>query len=81
VASKQEILTDRKQKQDPSGETPEKKIGSSTIEEQVSNESVPDASITPNIQVLDEQQVKAGSTNRVKKFENPLLRKYTPRVA
>jgi hypothetical protein len=42
----------------PSGETPQKKIGSSTADKQVSNEFVPNASITPNIQVPYERQVE-----------------------
>jgi hypothetical protein len=55
----------------PSGETPQKKIDSSTADEQVSNESVPDASITPNIQVPDEQQVEARSTKQSEEIREP----------
>jgi hypothetical protein len=45
-----------------SGKTPQNKIDSSTTDEKVSNDSVPDASITPNIQVPNKRQVEVGST-------------------
>ena len=47
--------SDRQEAEERSrGKTPQKRIGSSTTGEQLSNESVPDASITPNIQVPGE---------------------------
>jgi hypothetical protein len=56
-----------------SGETPKKKIDSSTVDEQVSNESVPDASITPNIQVLDERKIRF----RIHRIERRNLRTHS----
>jgi hypothetical protein len=37
--------------------SPQKEINSSATNEKVSNESIPDTSILPNTQILDEQQV------------------------
>jgi hypothetical protein len=57
----------------PSDEPPQKEIDSSTADEQVSNESIPDTSILPNIQIPDERQVEVGSTRQSEEVREPTL--------
>jgi hypothetical protein len=52
---------------------PQKEIDSSTADKKVSNESIPDTSILPNIQIPDERQVEVGSTRQSEEVQEPTL--------
>jgi hypothetical protein len=57
----------------PSDKPPQKEIGSSTIDEKVSEKSIQDTSILPNTQIPGEQQVEVGSTRQNEEFREPTL--------
>jgi hypothetical protein len=56
-----------------SGKPLQKEVGSSMADKQVSNESIPDTSISPTTQISDEQQVEVGSTRLNDEVREPTL--------